>query len=148
MEMAFDPVPAEHPPIPMNMPFIDSIFRLCYPGGAGESIRHHTGMPPSKPVVRQSTMKKALLISPTETSMLAIASALGELATVIITLEEKDDVLWLPPAALRTFQGRTFVVTQDEEGNQRRLDVRLGIESDDRVEILEGLEEGQTVVGE
>ena len=72
---------------------------------------------------------------------------LGELATVIITLEEKDGVLWLPPAALRVFQGRDFVVIQDDDA-QRRLDIRLGIESDERVEIVEGVEEGQTVVGE
>jgi multidrug efflux pump subunit AcrA (membrane-fusion protein) len=72
---------------------------------------------------------------------------LGELATVVISLEEKQDALWLPPAAIRTFQGRDFVVVQDEEG-QRRVDVRLGIESDDRVEILEGLEAEQIVVGE
>ncbi|MCI0396440.1 MAG: efflux RND transporter periplasmic adaptor subunit [Chloroflexi bacterium] len=72
---------------------------------------------------------------------------LGELATVVIVLEEKQDVLWLPPAAIRTFQGRNFVVVQDGDG-QRRVDVRLGIESADRVEILSGLEEGQIVVGE
>jgi RND family efflux transporter MFP subunit len=72
---------------------------------------------------------------------------LGELATVVISLEEKQDALWLPPAAIRTFQGRDFVVVQDDEG-QRRVDVRLGIESDDRVEILEGLEAGQIIVGE
>ena len=47
--------------------------------------------------------------------------------------------LWLPPAALRTFQGRTFVVIEEANG-QRRADVRLGIESDARVEILEGVE--------
>ncbi len=75
------------------------------------------------------------------------ALELGDLANVTITLEEKDDVLWLPPAAIRTFQGRTFVVVE-EDGVQRRVDVRLGIESDDRVEILEGLEAGQTVIGE
>jgi HlyD family secretion protein len=73
---------------------------------------------------------------------------MGELATVILALEEKDDVLWLPPAALRSFQGRTFVVVQDEDGSQRRVDVRAGIESDERVEIIEGLEAGQIVVGE
>jgi multidrug efflux pump subunit AcrA (membrane-fusion protein) len=72
---------------------------------------------------------------------------LGDLANVTITLEKKDDALWLPPAAIRTFQGRTFVVIE-ENGVQRRVDVRLGIESDDRVEILEGLEAGQTVIGE
>lgn len=72
---------------------------------------------------------------------------LGELATVTIVLQKKDGVLWLPPAAIRSFQGRHFVVVQDEEG-QRRVDVRLGIEGQDRLEILEGLQEGQVVVGE
>lgn len=72
---------------------------------------------------------------------------LGELATVIIVLEEKENILWLPPAAIRTFQGRTFVVVQHEEA-QQRVDVRLGIESEDRVEILEGVTEGLVIVGE
>jgi multidrug resistance efflux pump len=72
---------------------------------------------------------------------------LGDLASVTIVLEEKDDVLWLPPAAIRTFQGRQFVIVQDVD-RQRRVDVTIGIESDDRVEIVEGLEEGQIVVGQ
>ena len=72
---------------------------------------------------------------------------LGELAEVTITLEEKAGVLWLPPAAIRRFQGRRFVVVQDGVA-QRRVDVLIGIESEDRVEILEGLEEGQVVIGE
>ncbi|HRQ38021.1 MAG TPA: HlyD family efflux transporter periplasmic adaptor subunit [Chloroflexota bacterium] len=72
---------------------------------------------------------------------------LGELATVIIVLEEKEDVLWLPPAAIRTFQGRSFVVIQEANG-QRRADVRLGIQSADRVEVLEGVAVGEVVVGE
>ncbi len=61
-------------------------------------------------------------------------------------LEQKDGVLWLPPAAIRTFEGRTFVVIQ-EGAAQRQVDVTLGIESDDRVEIEEGLVEGDVVVG-
>jgi len=71
---------------------------------------------------------------------------LGDLARVIILLEEKEDVLWLPPAAIRTFQGRRFVIVQEPD-RQRRMDVQIGIESADRVEILEGLQEGQVVVG-
>jgi RND family efflux transporter MFP subunit len=71
----------------------------------------------------------------------------GELATVIITLEQKDDALWLPPAAIRTFQGRDFVVIQDGS-SQRRVDVKLGIKGKDRVEVLEGVQEGQIVVGQ
>jgi multidrug efflux pump subunit AcrA (membrane-fusion protein) len=71
----------------------------------------------------------------------------GELATVLITLEQKDAALWLSPAAIRTFQGRDFVVIQDGSA-QRRVDVKLGIKGEDRVEVLEGVQEGQVVVGQ
>jgi multidrug efflux pump subunit AcrA (membrane-fusion protein) len=71
---------------------------------------------------------------------------LNEAVTVIIDIETRADVLWLPPAALRSFQGRDFVLVV-EDGVQRRLDVRLGLKSADRIEIVSGLEEGQVVVG-
>ena len=71
----------------------------------------------------------------------------GDLVKVIVTIEQRDDVLWLPPAAIRTFAGRKFVEI-DEDGTRKRVDVVLGIESAERVEIREGLEEGQTVVGQ
>jgi multidrug efflux pump subunit AcrA (membrane-fusion protein) len=70
---------------------------------------------------------------------------LGDLVRVTVVLEEKDDALWLPPDAIRTFQGRTFVTVQDGE-RQRRTDVELGIEGQGRVEILTGLEQGQVIV--
>lgn len=71
---------------------------------------------------------------------------LGDLVRVTVVLERKQDVLWLPPQAIRTFEGRRFVVVQ-EAGGQRRVDVKIGIQGEDRVEILEGLTEGQVVVG-
>jgi multidrug efflux pump subunit AcrA (membrane-fusion protein) len=71
----------------------------------------------------------------------------GALAKVTIEIERKEDVLYLPPAAIRTFGGRKFVVVKDGEV-QRRVDVKLGIEGEDRVEIVEGLEEGQVVLGQ
>ena len=70
---------------------------------------------------------------------------LGDLVRVQVILEKRDGALWLPPQAIRKFEGRRFVVVQ-EDGAQRRVDVKIGITSDDRVEILEGLEEGQTVI--
>jgi RND family efflux transporter MFP subunit len=70
----------------------------------------------------------------------------GDLVRVTVVLERKEDALWLPPAAIRSFEGRRFVVVQEGAG-ERRVDVTLGIESDDRVEIVTGLEEGQVVVG-
>ncbi len=71
---------------------------------------------------------------------------IGELATIIIFLEQRDDALWLPPAAIRSFQGRDFVVIQDGDV-QLRSDVRVGLESEERIEVLEGVEEGQVVIG-
>jgi macrolide-specific efflux system membrane fusion protein len=64
---------------------------------------------------------------------------------VTITLEQKQDVIWLPIQAVRTFEGRRFVVVQDGS-IQRRVDVKVGITGEDRIEIIEGLTEGQIVV--
>jgi RND family efflux transporter MFP subunit len=76
----------------------------------------------------------------------AVELALNEVATIVVQLEVQENVLWLPPGALRTFQGRDFVFIE-ENGVQRRVDLRLGLRSDDRVEVMEGLSEGQVVVG-
>jgi len=75
-----------------------------------------------------------------------IPLTLGEAATVVVEVERRDNVLWISPAALRSFQGRDFVFIIDN-GVQRRVDIQLGLRSDERVEIVEGLVEGQTVVG-
>jgi membrane fusion protein, macrolide-specific efflux system len=70
---------------------------------------------------------------------------IGDIVQVNVVLQKKDNVLWLPPQAVRTFEGRRFVVVQDEQG-QRRVDVKVGLQNNDRVEIVEGLSEGQVVV--
>jgi RND family efflux transporter MFP subunit len=87
------------------------------------------------------TTRISLEIDPIEAGL-----EVGDLMRVTVVLEQKDNVLWLPPQAIRTFEGREFVVIQDGE-YQARVDVKIGIEADDRVEILEGLEEGQVVIG-
>ena len=71
----------------------------------------------------------------------------GDLVRVKVVKERKDDVLWLPPQALRNFDGRRFAVIQDGD-TQRRVDVKVGIQTTERVEIEEGLEEGQVVIGQ
>jgi multidrug efflux pump subunit AcrA (membrane-fusion protein) len=75
-----------------------------------------------------------------------LALTLGEAASVTVVIDEHQNVLWLPPAALRTFQGQDSVLVE-AGGVQRRVDVRLGLKAADRVEILEGLSGGQVVVG-
>ena len=72
--------------------------------------------------------------------------ALGDPVRVTAEIDRAADVLWLPPQAIRNFNGRLFVVVQDGDA-QRRSDVRVGIEAEERVEVEEGVTEGETVVG-
>lgn len=73
-------------------------------------------------------------------------AALGQLIEVDMPLQVREGVLWLPPEAIRTFQDRTFVVLETPEG-QRVADVELGLQTDERVEIISGVNEGDIVVG-
>jgi multidrug efflux pump subunit AcrA (membrane-fusion protein) len=71
----------------------------------------------------------------------------GDRVDVIVRIAERDTVLWLPPAAIRDFNGRKFVVI-DDGGVQQRSDVTLGLAGRDRIEILSGVQEGQIIVGQ
>jgi len=71
----------------------------------------------------------------------------GDLVQVLLTLQRKDDALWLPPQAVRAFEGRRFVVLKDGD-RQRRQDVKVGIISTDRIEIVEGVKEGDVIIGQ
>ena len=70
----------------------------------------------------------------------------GEFVNIEVVAAVRDDTLVLPDAAVRRFGGRTFVVVQDGD-RQRRIDIRTGLESQGMVEVLEGLTEGDVVVG-
>lgn len=71
----------------------------------------------------------------------------GQLIEVDMPLDVRDNVLWLPPEAIRTFQNRTFVVVQSADG-ERVVDITIGLQTDDRVEVETGLNEGDIVVGQ
>ncbi len=72
--------------------------------------------------------------------------AADQLIDVQMPLQVSKDVLWLPPSAIRTFQNRTFVVIQTPDG-PRSIDVTLGLQTTDRVEIKSGLNEGDVAIG-
>jgi len=75
----------------------------------------------------------------------ALGLAIGDRVEVSLLLQSRQNVLWLPPQAIRAFEGRKFVIVQEGQV-QRRLDIKTGVQSDDKVEIVEGLTEGQNVV--
>ncbi len=111
-----------------------SIRRLPYPYGSGGG---------STKVEEEDKSTRVTL----EANAVEAGFEMGDLARVTVLLERKDNVLWLPPQAVRTFEGRKVVVVQDGEA-QRRVDIKVGIEGEDRVEIKEGLTVGQVVIGQ
>ena len=70
----------------------------------------------------------------------------GDKVTVVVVLASKTDILWLPPGAIRSAGGRTFVIVNSESG-PKRVDIEIGLQTRDMVEIVSGLTEGQAVVG-
>ena len=120
-------VPIEYP----GQELPGTIRSLPYPYGSGGSA---TGLDEEDQATRLTVDLHGVEVEP------------GDLVRVTVVLEQKEDVLWLPPAAIRTFEGRKFVVVQEGAG-QRQVDVTLGIESEERVEIETGLEEDQVVIG-
>jgi multidrug efflux pump subunit AcrA (membrane-fusion protein) len=107
-----------------------SVRRLPYPYGTGASIENTANVDNSTRISLEGDLGELRV---------------GDLVKVTVVLEERDEVLWVPPDAIRAFQSREFVIVQDA-GRQRRVDVELGVVGQDRAEILQGLEEGQVVV--
>lgn len=76
----------------------------------------------------------------------AVSFRMGARHAARVLVDFRPDALLIPVAALREFQGRTYVRVL--EGVRRReVDVKVGVRTDTRVEILEGLESGQIVIG-
>jgi multidrug efflux pump subunit AcrA (membrane-fusion protein) len=90
---------------------------------AGEPRLIHIALPPDAPPV-----------------------AIGDPVTVDVLAALHAHTLFLPPEALRSFGGRTFVVTTDA-GRERRVAITVGLQNQDQVEILSGLAEGDKVIG-
>jgi multidrug efflux pump subunit AcrA (membrane-fusion protein) len=112
--------------------FTGIIQQLPYPyGTGGGSVR-----------VEDEDERTHILLDNMEDSGLEA----GDLVKVTVLIEQSVDTLWLPPAAIRTFEGRRFVMVRVGDRLQK-VDVKLGVEGEDRTEILEGLEEGQIIEG-
>lgn len=70
---------------------------------------------------------------------------MGDIAEIQIATARSDDAVKIPRGALRTYFGRTYVQVLDGE-SRKEIDVEIGIESQTEVEIVKGLEEGDTVI--
>jgi len=116
-------------PVGRNIPTVEgTIQSLPYPYGSAET----------------ESADGSVHVTPNQ-SPVQLGYKVGDLVNMSIVLENKEDALWLPSQAVREFEGRYFVIVQDGEA-QRRVDVKVGIIEEDRIEITEGLAEGQVVV--
>ena len=67
-------------------------------------------------------------------------------ARVDITTSQKDDALVVPIAALKTNDSGSYVIRVDANGQTEQVPVTTGIYSDEYVEIIDGLDEGEDIV--
>ena len=73
--------------------------------------------------------------------------AAGMKCKVKATAFEDKNALWVPIAALKEdeWDGQKYVVASEEDGGPKRKNVKVGRSNGSRVEILEGLSEGDQV---
>jgi len=71
----------------------------------------------------------------------------GTPLSVTVITDRIDQAVVIPPAALRSYNGRSYVQVVDAEGNKAEVDVEVGMQTSTQVQILKGLEPGQKVVG-
>src|SRR5439155_23433346 len=70
----------------------------------------------------------------------------GMFAWVLVPLDKPHDGLVVPAGAIMRHENQPFVFVPEDEHKFRRVDVELGLEMNDRIEILSGLKAGDTIV--
>lgn len=71
----------------------------------------------------------------------------GDIASVIFISNKKEDVLYVPDEGIYEDIDGYYVYVKNEEGKKIRRDVEIGTIWDTAVEIISGLEEGETIYG-
>jgi multidrug efflux pump subunit AcrA (membrane-fusion protein) len=70
----------------------------------------------------------------------------GMNATVMIIIDQAQDVLTVPTTAVQTEGRGKYVTVQKDDGSTEKVTVETGLSDDSNTEITSGLEEGQTVI--
>lgn len=70
----------------------------------------------------------------------------GDRGTLTLTLDTREDVLYVDSKAISTADGKSFVYYIDEQGMRRMQEVTTGLETGKLTEILSGLDEGDEII--
>lgn len=71
----------------------------------------------------------------------------GTPLSISVVVNRKENVTVIPLSTLRTIGARTYVQVVEADGSKREVDVEIGQQTSTDVEILQGLQPGQKVVG-
>ncbi len=71
---------------------------------------------------------------------------IGDSAAVKVLLERKENIITLPTRYVSSYSTRRYVRVLNDEGIPEERDVKLGIQSNNEVEIVSGLEAGEVIV--
>ncbi|MCR4791279.1 MAG: hypothetical protein K5871_00865 [Lachnospiraceae bacterium] len=74
-----------------------------------------------------------------------VSIAEGTSGNIVLELGRRDNVLSVPAAAVHRAGDITYVYVVDDDGYRRYKEVVVGLEGDDRTEIISGLEAGDMV---
>jgi multidrug efflux pump subunit AcrA (membrane-fusion protein) len=96
---------------------------------------------------KQTTFSQEWLYFNVPPSMPADKAKVGSSVSLNIILGRRENVLLLPPPALRSYRGLNFVIVQDGERRRRVEIYKIGLQTSDRVEIEADLNVGEKVVG-
>ncbi|MBQ4258858.1 MAG: HlyD family efflux transporter periplasmic adaptor subunit [Lachnospiraceae bacterium] len=69
----------------------------------------------------------------------------GMTADIVFVTEQKEDVLYISKKAIVKENGRTYVYTKTALGRMELKEVTTGIDNGVHIEIISGLEEGETI---
>ena len=120
-------------------PFLGVIRLLPYPYGSAGQKNENDAVSGNLASSDSNTRVSVTLPAGTNLKM-------SDILSVTVILDSKSGILWLPPSAIRSFEGRNFVVVQSKDTAPRRVDIKVGLSNEDMVEIVEGLNEGDVVV--
>lgn len=65
---------------------------------------------------------------------------------VTLVLDSREDVLMIPKRAVFRVEDTCYVYCQDENGMKNALEIQCGLENDKWIEVISGLEEGDSVI--
>jgi hypothetical protein len=118
---------------------------------AGMEVDIHVGDTTHKATVLDPQTLGDLVDPESETVYLQLVQAdptisSGKYGTIEIVLDQRTDVLYVDKDAIHTSAGASFVYMLDENGLRISRQVKTGMETNDYVQITEGLQEGDHVI--